>query len=81
MIGLLNNADKRIVGTKQLLRAIQKKQVTHVFVAEDADEFVYRRVRTAAEDANIPVTVVPTMKELGEACHIQVPTASAGILQ
>ena len=81
MLELFKSTEKLIVGTKQLLRALSKNQVAHVFVAEDADEFVYRRVRAAAEEAGIPVTVIPTMKELGEACKIQVPTASAGILQ
>ena len=81
MLEQLKNTKNPIVGTKQLLRALNKNQVTHVFLAEDADEFVYRRVRAAAEEAKVAVTVVPTMKELGEACKIQVPTASAGILQ
>ncbi len=81
MLESLQNSEKKVVGTKQLLRALTKDQVTHVFVAEDADEFVYRRVRGAAEEAQVPVTVVKTMKELGQAAKVQVPTAAAGILR
>lgn len=81
MLETLQNATRKVVGTKQLLRAIAKNEVVQVFVAEDADEFVYRRVRSAAEEAQVPVTVVKTMKELGEASKIQVPTAAAGILR
>lgn len=81
MLESLQSTDKKVVGTKQLLRALAKNEVAQVFVAEDADEFVYRRVRTAAEEANVPVVVVKTMKELGEASKVQVPTAAAGILR
>ena len=81
MSELLKNAVRRVVGTKQVLRALEKGEVAHAFVAEDADEFIYRRIRSAAEEAKVPVTVIPTMAELGKACRVEVGTAAAAILR
>lgn len=81
MLEMLKNPTNRVVGTKQLLRALEGGKVAQVFVAEDADEFIYRRVRTAAEAGRVPVTVVKTMAQLGQACHIDVGTAAAGLLR
>lgn len=81
MLESLKNAARRVVGTKQVLRALERGEATQVFVAEDADEFIYRRIRAAAETAGVPATVVPTMAELGKACRVEVGTAAAAILR
>lgn len=81
MLDALKNAPRKVVGTKQLLRALNNGQVERVFVARDADEFIYRRVLAAAEEAKVQVTQVEEMKALGQACHVEVHTAAAGILK
>ena len=81
MLEELKNPTGRVVGTKQLLRALEAGKVARVFVAEDADDFIYRRVRTAAENLKVPVTVVKTMAQLGQACRVDVDTAAAGLLR
>ena len=81
MLDALKNAREKVVGTKQLLRALNNGQVARAFVARDADEFIYRRVLAACEQANVPVTEVEQMKELGLACQVEVKTAAAGILK
>ena len=55
--------------------------LARAYVANDADTFLYQRVMNAAEDANVPVTRVATMKELGNACGVAVATAAAGLLR
>ena len=64
-----------------MLRALEAQKLQRVFVAEDADEFIYRRVMAAAEKAKIPAVRVKTMKELGQACRVEVPTAAAGLFK
>ena len=81
MLEPLKNAPRRVVGTKQVLRALEKGEAANIFVAEDADEFIYRRIRSAAEEAKVPAIVVPTMAELGKACRVEVGTAAAAILR
>lgn len=77
----LANSEKRIVGSKQVLRAIKAGTLAKVYVANDADTFLFQRVATAAEAAGIPAVRVNTMKELGAACHVTVDTAAAGVLR
>lgn len=74
-------AEKRVVGTKQVLRALKAGTLQKAYVANDADMFLYQRVITAAEAAGVPVERVATMKELGAACHVAVDTAAAGLLR
>ena len=50
-------------------------------MANDSDTFLFQRVARAAEDAGVPAIRVESMKELGEACRVAVPTAAAGILK
>lgn len=78
---MLKNAEKRIVGTKQVLKAINEDRVAHVFLGKDADGFIYHRVNGLCEEKRIPVTVVDTMAELGRLCRVNVATASAAVLK
>ena len=80
MESLKNNAN-RIVGTKQVLRAVKAGKLQRVYVANDVDTFLYQQVIRAAEAAQVPVTRVASMKELGEACGVQVAAAAAGIVK
>ena len=72
---------RKVVGTKQVIRALKAGTVSKVYVCSDADTFIYQQVVRSAEDAGIPCVRVPSMKELGMVCGVDVPTAAAGILR
>ena len=78
MLEKLKNAQK-VVGTRRLLRAIQNGEIEEAYVARDADLFILRQVREACNAAGVRMVEVDTMKELGQACGVEVKTASAGI--
>lgn len=75
----LKNSAAKVVGTKQVLRGIKAGTLSRVYVANDADTFLYSRIVEAAERAEIPVVRVAAMKELGDACGVSVAAAAAGI--
>ena len=75
----LKNSVSRVVGTKQVLRGLKSGTLAKVYVANDADTFLYQRIVRAAENAGVPVVRVPTMKELGLLCGVEVASAAAGI--
>ena len=77
----LKQSANRVVGTKQVLRALKAGTLARVYVANDSDTFLFQRVARAAEEAGVPAVRVNTMKELGEACKVAVETAAAGILK
>ena len=78
MLEKLKNAQK-VVGTRRLIRAIQNGEIEEAYVARDADLFILRQVREACAAAGVRMVEVDTMKELGQACGVEVKTASAGI--
>ena len=78
---MLKNAASRVVGTKQVLRGIKAGTLAKVYVANDADTFIFQQVVRAADAARVPVQRVPTMKELGRTCGVETAAAAAGILK
>ena len=78
---MLKQADKRVVGTKQVLRALNEDKAARVFLGKDADGFIYHRINALCEEKRVPVTVVDTMQDLGRLCSVNVKTASAAVLK
>jgi len=75
-----NNAKHKSVGLKQTQRALEKGIVRRLFIARDAEPHVVRSVVEWSTNHNVERIEVPTMKELGKACGIEVGTAVAAIL-
>lgn len=80
MLEKLREAPRKTIGTKQTLKALEKDRVSVVFIAQDAEEHVTTGLKELCQKKGIKVVPVATMKELGEACGIQVGAASAAIL-
>ena len=78
---MLRQADKRVAGTKQVLRALNEDRAARVFLGKDADGFIYHRINALCEEKNVPVTVVDSMQELGKLCTVNVRTACAAVLK
>ncbi|MFT8872734.1 MAG: 50S ribosomal protein L7ae-like protein [Sporolactobacillus sp.] len=71
--------DHLIIGTKQALKAMKEGRVEEVIIAEDADVRVTNKVLTLAEEVDVPVSVVGSMKKLGQACGIEVGASAVAI--
>ena len=78
---LLKQAGRRVVGTKQVLRAVEEDRAARVFLGKDADGFIYPRLNALCEERHVPVTVVDSMQELGKLCQVDVKAASAAVLK
>lgn len=76
----LNNANK-IVGIKQLRRAVRDERVQIIFLAEDADLWLREEVTALAASVGLSPVLVSTMQQLGVACGISVRAATAAILK
>ena len=71
----------RVIGVKQVTKAVQKSQADAVFLADDADGRVTEALLHLADEIGVPVVHVPTMQELGKACSIEVGAAAAAVLK
>ncbi len=68
-------------GLHTTLRAISASRAEKVFIAQDADVFVRRRVQEVCQQANVPYEYVSDMKALGSAAGLNFKTACAAILK
>ncbi len=69
-----------VVGMKETERAIEKQEVSCVFIASDCDERISAPLKDICQASKIPVVQDYTKKEIGRACGIKVKAASAAIL-
>ena len=79
--GVIINAKKISIGTKQTLKAVEKDQAKKVFIAADAEPHVIKPISQLCKAKAIPVEVVQSMTALGKACGIEVGCAAAAILE
>ena len=80
MIGEADKA-KLQVGYKQTLRALNEDKAEKVFVAEDCDSNIKTSIEESASLKNTQLFFIPTMKELGEMCSIEVGASCAVVLK
>lgn len=76
---LLNSP--KVVGAKQVKRAMESGAAGRVYLAEDADPRVTEPVAALSREKGIPLQSVPSMKELGRACGIAVGAAVAALVK
>ena len=75
----VTQATEKIVGTKQTLKALQNGEVKELIIAKDADRRITNKVITLANEQNVPIYTVDSMKKLGKACGIEVGAATVAI--
>ena len=68
---------KRIVGIKQVVKAIENGSATKVFIAQDADCSAVEKVVSPAKEKGIETVFVSTRAQLGKMCCIAVGAAAA----
>jgi large subunit ribosomal protein L7A len=78
---LIKSARRKTVGAKQTLKALEKGEALHVFIATDAEEKVTRPVLAICENSGINPHYVETMHQLGKLCGIKVKAAVAAITE
>lgn len=72
---------KKVVGIKQLRRALTNHTAELVFLAKDADPLLTGPLMTQCQEDGVEVVSDVTMAELGKACGIMVNSAAAAILR
>jgi large subunit ribosomal protein L7A len=78
---VIGNARRKVVGTKQTLKALEKDEVIQLFIARDAEEKVTRPILTLCKEKDIDPLYVDTMVKLGKMCGIKVKAAVAAITE
>lgn len=71
----------KVIGIKQTKAAIRDGKAMTVYIADDADFSEISDVIELCRGAGIDPVHVPTLKELGRACGIDVPCAAASVVK
>ena len=71
----------KVVGIKQLRKALAEGRARKVFVAQDADPKLTGPILETCRETGVETESVATMAELGRACSIEVGAAVAGLLR
>ncbi len=79
MLEQLNTVCK-VVGIKQLRKALKEGRIQQAFAAENADPRLTQPLEEECARLGVELIWVPTMSELGKACGISVGAAAAGLL-
>ena len=80
MLDELKTATSKVVGIKQLRKALTSGTAKKVFLAEDADPMLTDPIAKVCEEMGTDLEYVATMKQLGSACDISVSAAAAAIV-
>ncbi|NLJ89234.1 MAG: 50S ribosomal protein L7Ae-like protein [Epulopiscium sp.] len=70
-----------VVGAKQVNKLLERKQAEIVYVAHNAEDRVVRRILEMAKEQGIELVMVENMRQLGEACNVEVETATAAVIK
>ena len=80
MISTLKNA-KRVIGIKQVTKAVKNHLAKCVYIADDADDRVLSPLKKLCRAEGIELIPAGSMAELGKACNIEVGAAAAALLK
>lgn len=70
----------KVIGTKQVKKAINKGIVTKVFIAEDAEPHIIEPIKELCRQNQVEVLMVTNMDLLGNACGIDVGAATVALI-
>jgi len=76
----IKNSSNIIIGLKQTLKAIENGLLMKIYLAYDCDDFIKKSVVEACNKKNLEIVYVSTMKELGEACGIDIGASTAAVI-
>ena len=75
----LKNA-KRVIGIKQVTKAVKNDLAKCVYIADDADDRVLSPLKELCMTKNVEMILGNTMAELCQSCNIEVGAAAVALL-
>ncbi len=78
---ILPKESGRVIGIKQVSKAIDRGVAEKVYVADDAEKRVVLPLEELCDRHGVSIIRIATMKELGLVCGIEVGAAAAALLK
>jgi len=70
----------RVIGTRQVKKALNKGIVKKVYIASDAEPHIIEPIKQLCQQNQVEIEVVDKMETLGDICGIEVGSATAALL-
>ncbi|WP_306811128.1 ribosomal L7Ae/L30e/S12e/Gadd45 family protein [Irregularibacter muris] len=77
---MVKNSKNKVVGLKQTRRAINEGKTKMVYLAKDVEPHLFEEIQSLCRENQVEVVYIENMKQLGEACGIDIKAASAAML-
>jgi large subunit ribosomal protein L7A len=71
----------KIVGVKQVRKALKNEEIQAVYIAEDAEKQITDEIAQICNNKDVQVVYVDNMKKLGNVCGIDVNAAVAALIK
>ncbi len=81
MLTVLRRSNRKVVGLKQTLKVALQGDASCIFLADDADAVIREKILTVCAGNDIQLVSVDSKARLGEACGIDVGSATAALLK
>ena len=78
----IKDARERLIGLKQTLRAIQQDKVRVVYIANDIEEHLIKKIIESCREKQI--SIIPanmSQKDLGRLCQIEVGASVVALIE
>ena len=72
---------KKVIGSKQVKKAVTKGLARKVFLAENAEPHIIEPLREICRQHEVEIESIETMEELGNACGIEVGSAAVALIK
>lgn len=70
----------KVIGIKQVKKAINKGIAQKVFIAEDAEPHIIEPIKELCRQNQVEIQMVETMDLMGNACGIEVGSAAVALI-
>ncbi|MDD3268053.1 MAG: ribosomal L7Ae/L30e/S12e/Gadd45 family protein [Syntrophomonadaceae bacterium] len=76
----VKNSTTRVIGSKQVKKALAKGGVKKVYIAADAEHHIVEPLKKLCQQQQVEFIMAESMVELGRACGIDVGSATVALL-
>jgi large subunit ribosomal protein L7A len=70
----------KVIGAKQVKKAVSKGLAKKVYIANDAEAHVTEPIKTLCQEHQVQLQIVDSMEALGAACGIDVGSAAVALI-
>ncbi len=71
----------KVIGSKQVRKAISRDEAKKVLIAADAEPHIVEAIKKLCQAKKVEVRMVETMEKLGKYCEIDVGSATVALLK